>query len=115
MTPLRVLHRRSPLVRPKTIHYIRVEQLEDNYFIVDLKTESGTYIKEFIHSDFGRTRPSLGSLLGCRADILSLDVLVRPQSSRHVALSPFPPPSSITRLTRVCPSFHQWRILRLGG
>lgn len=77
MTPLRVLHRRSPLVRPKTIHSIFVQHLEGNFYIVDLKTESGTYIKEFIHSDFGRTLPSLGSLLGCRADILSLDVTVR--------------------------------------
>jgi hypothetical protein len=35
------------------------------------------YIKEFVHGDFGRTSPSLGSLLGTcgRVDILSLDVV----------------------------------------
>ena len=31
--------------------------------------------QEFVHSDDGRTRPSLGSLLGCEADILQLDVV----------------------------------------
>lgn len=40
-------------------------------------TLTGTYIKEFVHGDFGRTLPNLGSLLHCEADILSLDVLVR--------------------------------------
>ena len=34
----------------------------------------GTYIKEFVHGDFGRTVPSFGSLVGCAADILTLDV-----------------------------------------
>lgn len=34
----------------------------------------GTYIKEFVHGDLGRTVPSIGSLLNCRADILQLDV-----------------------------------------
>ena len=38
-------------------------------------TSAGTYVKEFIHSDLGRTMPNLGSLLGCEADILQLDVL----------------------------------------
>lgn len=38
--------------------------------------QAGTYIKEFVHSDNGRTQPHLGSLLGvddCAA-ILQLDV-----------------------------------------
>lgn len=36
--------------------------------------QAGTYVKEFVHGDFGRTRPSLGGILGCQADILQLDV-----------------------------------------
>jgi tRNA pseudouridine synthase 10 len=35
---------------------------------------AGMYVKEFVHGDFGRTVPSVGSLLGCKADILQLDV-----------------------------------------
>jgi tRNA U54 and U55 pseudouridine synthase Pus10 len=30
-------------------------------------------VKEFVHGDLGRTIPSIGSLLGCKADILQLD------------------------------------------
>ena len=39
--------------------------------------QAGTYIKEFVHGDGGRTQPCLGSLLGCSepARILELDVL----------------------------------------
>lgn len=42
-----------------------------------LETQAGTYIKEFVHGDFGRTRPSLADLLGVEngeVDILELDV-----------------------------------------
>lgn len=35
---------------------------------------AGTYIKEFVHGDLGRTTPSIGSLLDSEADILQLDV-----------------------------------------
>jgi tRNA pseudouridine synthase 10 len=42
--------------------------------VVHLVTQAGTYIKEFVHGDFGRTEPSLCTLLGCEVDILQLDV-----------------------------------------
>jgi hypothetical protein len=46
-------------------------------FKLDIKTQAGTYIKEFVHGDFGRTQPSLGQLLGgVQVDILALDVQV---------------------------------------
>lgn len=35
-----------------------------------------SYIKEFVHGDFGRTKPNIGSLLNRTADILELDVEV---------------------------------------
>jgi tRNA U54 and U55 pseudouridine synthase Pus10 len=41
---------------------------------VCLLTSAGTYIKEFVHGDLGRTVPSVGSLLDSEADILQLDV-----------------------------------------
>lgn len=39
--------------------------------------QAGTYIKEFVHGDEGRTQPNLGSFLGFEdsAEILQLDVL----------------------------------------
>jgi tRNA pseudouridine synthase 10 len=84
-TPVRVLHRRSAQIREKVIHELKcVEKLNDHYMILDLTTSAGTYVKEFIHSDFGRTVPSLGTILaGDReglsvyqdAHILQLDVM----------------------------------------
>ncbi len=41
---------------------------------VCLLASAGTYIKEFVHGDLGRTSPSVGSLLNTEADILQLDV-----------------------------------------
>ena len=46
-------------------------------FRLDLETEAGTYVKEFVHGDFGRTLPNLSSVLGdCETDIIELDVKV---------------------------------------
>ncbi|CAF2162896.1 unnamed protein product [Brassica napus] len=75
-TPIRVLHRRSPLERERTIHWMKVEKIKGNahYFLLHLCTQAGTYIKEFVHGDLGRTTPSMGSILGCRAEIIQLDV-----------------------------------------
>ncbi|XP_019186230.1 PREDICTED: putative tRNA pseudouridine synthase Pus10 isoform X2 [Ipomoea nil] len=75
-TPIRVLHRRSPMEREKIIHWMKLERLEGSsqYFLLHLCTQAGTYIKEFVHGDLGRTNPSIGSMLGCRAEILQLDV-----------------------------------------
>ncbi|XP_073023000.1 uncharacterized protein [Primulina eburnea] len=75
-TPVRVLHRRSPLEREKVIHWMKMERIagHSQYFLLHLCTQAGTYIKEFVHGDLGRTHPSVGSMLGCRAEILRLDV-----------------------------------------
>jgi tRNA pseudouridine synthase 10 len=35
---------------------------------------AGTYIKEFVHGDLGRTTPNVGSLIDKEVDILQLDV-----------------------------------------
>ena len=79
-TPIRVLHRRTLFTRPKFIHKLKVELIdnETQKFNLILTTEAGTYVKEFINSDFGRTSPSLETLLGdCETDILELDVMVK--------------------------------------
>ncbi|XP_015783433.1 putative tRNA pseudouridine synthase Pus10 [Tetranychus urticae] len=76
-TPIRVLHRRSLLNRPRVIHRISAEKTEDDHkFIIELTTEAGTYIKEFVHGDFGRSTPNLAEIMGdCRTDIIELDVI----------------------------------------
>ena len=35
---------------------------------------AGTYIKEFVHGDLGRTVPNIGQILETESDILQLDV-----------------------------------------
>lgn len=51
---------------------------DSTYFKLRVNTQAGTYVKEFVHGDFGRTRPNIGELLGgVTADCLALDVEVR--------------------------------------
>lgn len=74
-TPLRVLHRRSLLTRPKCIYSARTHFVNAHFFYLDVVTSSGTYVKEFVHGDRGRTLPNVGAIVGCRAEILQLDVI----------------------------------------
>lgn len=74
-TPIRVVHRRPLLVRDRMVYSLNLTRLDDEYhYLLKLKTEAGTYIKEFVHSDFGRTSPSLCTLMDAPFDILELDV-----------------------------------------
>ncbi|KAM7394748.1 hypothetical protein PAMP_021534 [Pampus punctatissimus] len=73
-TPLRVLHRRALAVRQRVIHSMNARFLDPHHFHLGLKTQAGTYIKEFVHGDFGRTKPNLCLLLKTDTDILELDV-----------------------------------------
>lgn len=73
-TPIRVLHRRNLAVRPKIIHSLSGEIIEDRIFKLTVVTQAGTYVKEFVHSDLGRTVPSLRMLLDTEVDIMALDV-----------------------------------------
>jgi tRNA pseudouridine synthase 10 len=74
-TPMRVLHRRTLLERRKHVLAMRTEWINAHWFILRLITSAGAYVKEFVHGDLGRTRPSVGDLLQCEADIIQLDVL----------------------------------------
>lgn len=73
-TPLRVLHRRALAVRQRVIHSMNARFRDPHHFYLRLKTQAGTYIKEFVHGDFGRTKPNLCQLLKMDTDILELDV-----------------------------------------
>ncbi|KAJ2784878.1 hypothetical protein GGI15_002131, partial [Coemansia interrupta] len=74
-TPIRVLHRRAPLVRKRKLLHLDLVHLEGHFYKVRIESEAGTYIKEFVHGDLGRTVPSLSSLSGnVTADIIELDV-----------------------------------------
>mmetsp|Transcript_5065 Transcript_5065/g.5187 ORF Transcript_5065/g.5187 Transcript_5065/m.5187 type:complete len:524 (+) Transcript_5065:187-1758(+) len=74
-TPLRVLHRRSLLDRSRDVYNIQTVLLNDHFFLMDITTSAGTYVKEFVHGDLGRTSPSVCGIFGCQVDILQLDVV----------------------------------------
>ncbi|XP_064490260.1 tRNA pseudouridine synthase Pus10-like [Ornithodoros turicata] len=73
-TPIRVLHRRNLAERERAVYKMSAEILEDGTFKLEVQTQAGTYVKEFVHGDFGRTTPSLGDLIGAEVDIMELDV-----------------------------------------
>lgn len=88
-TPIRVLHRRTLAVRRRKVQKMSAEGVKagdfdsvkegnlDKLFALNLITEAGTYIKEFVHGDFGRTEPCLYNILGdCDTDLMELDVMV---------------------------------------
>ncbi|CAL1533865.1 unnamed protein product [Lymnaea stagnalis] len=73
-TPLRVLHRRTAATRERIIHSLHVDKLTSCRFKLQLTTQAGTYVKEFVHGDFGRTSPNMIELLKAECDIIDLDV-----------------------------------------
>jgi tRNA pseudouridine synthase 10 len=74
-TPRRVAHRRSDRVRTRRIVEARLVEATEGRFTLDLRTEAGTYVKEWVEGDEGRTDPSLASLVGVPLKVEHLDVL----------------------------------------
>ncbi|HLC68571.1 MAG TPA: tRNA pseudouridine(54/55) synthase Pus10 [Candidatus Bilamarchaeaceae archaeon] len=63
-TPQRVAHRRADLVRKREVKKLKIIGCEGTRAHVSVTAEAGTYIKEFISGDDGRTNPSMSALLG---------------------------------------------------
>lgn len=74
-TPLRVLHRRGNLLRKRKIYELKLIEYRGKEAIIELLTDGGTYIKELVNGDFGRTTPNLSELIGCQAQVKELDVI----------------------------------------
>ena len=74
-TPLRVAHRRADLVRPRLVHSMTVKSFEDGKGELEIKAQHGTYIRELVSGDQGRTVPSLSLLVGFPCKVEVLDVL----------------------------------------
>jgi tRNA pseudouridine synthase 10 len=74
-TPTRVAHRRSDRIRERKIIEARLVEAEEGRFTLDLRTEAGTYVKEWVEGDAGRTEPNLSALLGTPLKVEYLDVL----------------------------------------
>ena len=74
-TPKRVLSRRADLERRRKIISISAQPEGGGKLRLKILAEAGTYIKELVSSDGGRTRPSISELLGCSTVCEELDVI----------------------------------------
>jgi len=76
-TPTRVLHRRADLVRKRRVYEMKLMNYATatGICIIEIKCDGGLYIKELISGDAGRTKPSLGALLGTEVEVKELDVV----------------------------------------
>jgi len=74
-TPTRVSHRRSDLVRHRVLRGVEVLRADGREADVLVTAEAGTYVKEVLHGDGGRTEPSLAGLTGVACEVVALDVV----------------------------------------
>ncbi len=74
-TPIRVLHRRSNLLRKRRVFKISAKKLSPKKFKLRVLAESGTYIKELVSGDNGRTRPSVSEILNNECTCKNLNVI----------------------------------------
>ena len=73
-TPQRVAHRRADKIRKRKVVSISNISVEENEAQMDVRVESGTYVKELVLSDEGRTVPSVAGLLELPCEVIWLDV-----------------------------------------
>ena len=78
-TPERVAHRRADKIRRRKVIETSgpsICEVNDDYLLAEfsLRCESGTYVKETVHGDAGRTQPSIASLIKARCTVEWLDV-----------------------------------------
>jgi tRNA pseudouridine synthase 10 len=78
-TPERVAHRRADKIRKRKVvetseAIIGYDDQGNMFGQFNLRCESGTYVKETIHGDNGRTQPSIASLIGAKCVVEWLDV-----------------------------------------
>ncbi|MHB1260484.1 MAG: tRNA pseudouridine(54/55) synthase Pus10 [Thermoplasmatota archaeon] len=91
-TPDRVSHRRADLVRKRKLHKVTLEEMPDEpseRFSLRVHAESGTYIKEMVSGDEGRTEPSFTQVAGVPTKVEFLDVIAilddRPKEPKPAA------------------------------
>ncbi len=76
-TPKRVAHRRANLIRHRKVKHIearRISEGDRRHIMLTIRAEAGTYIKELISGDGGRTNPNISGLLGTGAVCTRLEV-----------------------------------------
>jgi tRNA pseudouridine synthase 10 len=74
-TPSRVSHRRADRHRRRVVRDVRIQRFGAGETVLSVTAETGTYIKELVHGDAGRTKPSVAELLGVACAVKSLEVM----------------------------------------
>ncbi|MHA1777483.1 MAG: tRNA pseudouridine(54/55) synthase Pus10 [Promethearchaeia archaeon] len=74
-TPLRVVHRRADRTRSKEIFEIQGKWIDARHIFFKIRAQGGTYIKELISSDNGRTVPSIAKIFGIPMLCVELDIV----------------------------------------
>lgn len=77
-TPQRVAHRRADLDRERQVAVLSLTVLGPERCEVRMRCQHGTYVKEWISGDEGRTEPSLAGILGVpsRCEILDVEEIL---------------------------------------
>jgi tRNA pseudouridine synthase 10 len=73
-TPARVLHRRADKLRKRKIASVEGKLVKGEFKAI-IKTQAGTYIKELVSGDNGRTDPSFSSVIKKPCLVKELDVI----------------------------------------
>ena len=74
-TPKRVSHRRSDLIRKRGIRDVDIIDFSDDHAVLEVCAEHGTYIKELVSGDEGRTEPNFSGLVDSQCKVERMDVV----------------------------------------
>ncbi len=82
-TPKRVLHRRADKTRDRKVREIKwsivnskkAKNASSKLVEFEVKGDAGLYVKELVHGDEGRTKPSVSEILGNKGEVKELDVI----------------------------------------
>src|SRR5262245_7571462 len=74
-TPRRVEVRRADRVRTRRVIAVEVQEICGDAIVAIVRTDPGTYVKELVSGDGGRTEPSFASALGQACVCAELDVV----------------------------------------
>jgi len=54
---------------------VEVETVDGRDAVLVVEADSGTYIKELVHGDGGRTKPNVAEIVGVPCEVTELDVI----------------------------------------
>jgi tRNA pseudouridine synthase 10 len=75
LTPIRVAHRRANKIRERKLFNCKLESVEGSIASLIIEAQSGTYIKELVSGDSGRTTPNISEMIGIPCVVAELDVI----------------------------------------